>query len=185
MPIETYKSFALISICLIVLSTCLMLTKLGPNVSKSLSRHAASHKKAYAFFGLSLIISIILFLLFTFKWLIPTLQLPILFNVVVWLVAAGFIYGAVVPDTKGWMHHTHEWAAWTSAWLMMVLVAIIGLSSKLTTFNKVLSFGLLIVMFGLWLLTVIMKKSRDKFLINQTAYLICFQLVILQVTYLR
>ena len=180
---EIYKHFALLGFAIFWATTAFMLKKWERSRNMSLSRHAASQPITTFLFGAAIILSLALYLLFIFKWFEPTFQLGkpfVIFNIA---IAAGYIIGALIPDTSGLSHRIHHNVAYGAAWLMLLPMAILANSRAIELPIRVFAFAGLITMLVLWVRFITVKSTREKHLIYQVVYLLIFDFTILLTTY--
>jgi hypothetical protein len=128
-------------------------------------------------------LSIALFTLFTFGWLIPTYKLGVGYGFVLAASLACALVAALVPDGGGRESQIHGVAAWTMAVGMLALVVGLLLAPGLGVFAK---FFLAIITSYLvidWILFLFVRWSRRYFLVFQASYVLCFYLAALVAAY--
>ena len=176
---QIYRYFGLLSIFLAWLSVGVVLYKWPIIISRSISRHMAAQKESYLLNVLITSSSLAIFILFSFKWLIPTYNLHLMCKILVSLCAGLELITAWVPDSSGIKHLIHHYASYTAALLLPLIVLLILLSSRTTNFTKIVSFIAIVKMISIIFLLQYGKKARQKHLLYQCLYFACFHVVII------
>jgi hypothetical protein len=176
---EIYKYFGLVSMGLIWAAIGTLLFTWRGDKSMSISKHAAAHKTAAMFFGGVLIVAAVMFVAFIVGWFIPVLELPSFTYELIYFIGFLYLVGAVVPDTKGWAHFVHYWAAIVGAWLLMPILLLAALSSKVPDVTKYIITLSLAACFAIWVYVKLLKKGKSHFLYWQIGYFAAFHLAIL------
>ncbi len=184
-PNEIYHHFALLSLLIAAIGLSVILQKWGRHRALSLSSHAALQRPSYWTFAASLIISGVLFSLFTFQWLMPAYNLDTWFGVLAAVTVSCELLAALIPDSAGWGSVLHGIAAWTMAVLMMFIVVALLFIPGVNVIAKFLVSLLLSYLVLDWFLFLFVKWSRRLFLVFQSTYVLCFYLAILAVAYIR
>jgi hypothetical protein len=183
-PIETFHHLGLLSLATIVVGLGYILRRWGRQSIFSLSRHAARQRPSRVIFAVCLSLSISLFALFAFGWLIPTYHLGVGYGFVLAASLACALVAALVPDSGGQSSKIHGITAWTMAVGMLVLVVALLFAPSLSVFAR---FFLVIITSYLlidWVLFLFVRWSRRYFLVFQASYVLCFYLAALVAAYL-
>ncbi|MBL8122423.1 hypothetical protein JNM87_06795 [Candidatus Saccharibacteria bacterium] len=150
---------------------------------RTISRHAASTKRASLLFAVVLIGCGSLFYVWLLRWFVPHLQLGVLFEIVLTLAILGQIITALAPDIEGLSRTVHHYAAYTMAILFMPLAWLIftapHISAPARLFVGIAGFYLI----SSFTTVVILGKLRRYFLPFQASYIIVFQCAILVAAY--
>ena len=178
-----FRHAALLSLLIIISGLSLVLRE-GRDHTRSLSSHAALKRPLSLLFAATLAAGALLFYLFAFEWLIPTLGLNTFFGTVMIAAAVCALVAAVVPDSGGTKSIIHGIGAWTMAVLMLVLVIILLASPVVGVTAKFVLAVLASYMVLDWFLFVFVKRSHKLFLIFQSTYVLCFYIAMLAVAYL-
>jgi hypothetical protein len=182
-PIEPFHHLGLLSLATIIVGLGYILRRWGKKSVLSLSSHAARQRPSRVIFAICLSLSIALFTLFTFGWLIPTYKLGVGYGFVLAASLACALVAALVPDGGGRESQIHGVAAWTMAVGMLALVVGLLLAPGLGVFAK---FFLAIITSYLvidWILFLFVRWSRRYFLVFQASYVLCFYLAALVAAY--
>ncbi len=181
--LEAFHHLGLLSLATIIVGLGYILRRWGRQSILSLSRHAARQRPSRVIFAICLSLSIALFALFAFGWLIPMYHLGALYGVVLAASLACAVIAALVPDSGGRESQIHGIAAWTMAVGMLVLV--VGLLLAPGT-GVIARFFLVIITSYLvvdWMLFLFVRWSRRYFLVFQASYVLCFYVATLVAAY--
>jgi hypothetical protein len=150
----------------------------------TISKHAASDKKALRVFAGILIGLGSAFYYWLLVWFIPELHLGRLFQCVLAATIICQIITALAPDTIGWRKKIHYIAAYTMAALYLPLSLLILSSSEVSMLARIIGIGLVIYMVTSFVLVAMLGKVRTRYLLFQASYIVAFQLVIVIAAYL-
>ena len=149
----------------------------------SISQHAASASGASKFFAGTLILAGFAFYYWQMTWFASELQLSGAFQLLLTASFIGQVVAAVVPDTQGWNRKIHRVAAYAMAVLYVPISYLILTSQNFSLFTTALCVICISYMVLAWFLFFFVKKSVNYYLIFQSLYIVCFQLVILTTAY--
>jgi hypothetical protein len=152
--------------------------------SLSVSLHVAQARRSIWLFAAASVVSAIALAVFMFGWFIPALEMPLLFTLLLGAALICQLLSAFIPHVTGWKGRAHELLAYSMAYVLPVILVFLLFTPKLSATPKVM-IGLLIV----WMVSAVIRvqvqpASKQKFLLYQTAYLICFWMALLIATYI-
>jgi hypothetical protein len=150
----------------------------------TISRHAASSKKASYIFAIILIGYGLIFYLWLSHWFAPHLELNSYFKVILALTVVCQILISLAPDTSGFSRKIHHWAAYTMAILYLPLSILIINSHKLSTAARIICIFLTLYVLIAFMLVAVAGKAKGKYLFFQASCLVAFQVLILSAAYL-
>lgn len=182
---ENYKNLGLVSIIWLWVCLWFMIWHWRGNKSMTYSAHAAQTKQGIVYYFVTFSIHLVLFTIFAFKWLVPTLHLSSLFLPILVIAVVGQLLALLIPSTGGNMTKLHDITAYCMHMLLMPLSIIIAFSSTVSLVSRVAALIASAYMVTLWCLFVFVKKSKGYSLYLQTAYGLSFHIVILLATYVR
>lgn len=136
-------------------------------------------------FAVAISLESILYLLFGYKWLVPTFNMPFVFGALLGLAIACHWLSGLVPETKGWAYIVHRRAAYGVAALFLPLLALIVLQSSVGLFARTVALIFLIIDGWIGYLYLRRPKMQDNFLIYEVVYIASMPLVMLAITYIR
>jgi len=180
---ESYKYIGVLASFLAWFGIAMVLYKWPTIKSNSISKHVSAYKRAWLLFAPIETISLLLFYLFMINWFIPTLNLPITFEV---LVVAALLLELVttwVTDTDGLKHKIHQFTAYTASLLIPVITLFIAVSPLASTTARVIAYLSFGVSVGIFCLFLLKESTREKHLVYQSLYFACFHLPILAVIF--
>jgi hypothetical protein len=182
---ETLKPLGVIAIALLWAALITMVKIWGRDNTMTFSKHAGTNRKAFIILGVVQAIVLPTFTVFTLGWFSPRFQMPLLFDVMAVLSAAGFLFASWLPDTgKGVKSAIHGTSAYTGAMLLVPLTAIICLAPDLPTFARITGYANIAwTCVGVsWYLST--EKAKGYVLHIQAGAMIWFHILILSATYL-
>ena len=187
-PIETFKSFALISFIISILSGSYMVWKGPRDKTKSVSFHAATaKKKLYFIYAIIFLTSTILFYLFCINWFIPTFQLSFGFNFLLQIMTVLLFLTALIPEAgKG--IKIHAIVAYGFAFVMMLLLLFVATSDLVSLFARIVAgvtMGWMALGWYLFFFSSYKQLVVTYYLPYQYSYIILFCLSIAAATYMR
>lgn len=153
-------------------------------LSKTFSQHVASSKYGVLYYILLFTITLPIFTVFFFNWLIPTYSLSILFGVFILIALVAQYLCTLIPEV-GMMRKTiHRSLAFVSALGLFLSIGLALFSGSFTALERVfLTLGVLVMAY-LLLVLVITQAKHPKILYIQASYFAAFFCSILLVTYL-
>jgi len=179
--VEIFRFFGLLSFLTLAVGIGFIIRRWGKVSILSLSKHAARQQESRMIFAVSLTLSIVLFGLFGFGWLVPALQLGVGYGVLLGLALGCALVAGLVADAGGWQGRVHGVTAWTMAVCMPLLIGGLLIAPRVGVAAK---FFLAIILSYLvfdWVLFTFARWSRKFFLIFQASYVLCFYLAMLLV----
>jgi hypothetical protein len=184
-PVEAFHHLGLLSLVSVFAGLGYILKRWGKVSIMSLSSHAARQRHSYLVFASAITVSCVLFALFMFGWLIPTLGMPAWYSTLTAVALVCALIAAYVPDNGGRNSTIHGIGAWTMAVSSLVLVAGLLFSSEVGVAAKFIASILLSYMVLDWILFLFVKWSHKFFLVFQSSYMVCFYVGMLVAAYLR
>lgn len=170
---------------LLTWATGAFILKKWPNArSMSMSQHAASNPAAVKLFGAVLIGGGLIFYAWLVKWFVPTLDLTILFIVLVTGTLLTQIIAALIPDISGWSSKIHRASAYSGAFLYLPISYLILAAPKISIPARVIGLVCFAYMITACLAYFFVKRARDHYLVFQVLYIMAFQVIILAAAYL-
>ncbi len=179
-----FKYFGVISVLLTWTALGYMLVRTYSKDHGSLSRHAASSKRAAIFFTAVLLPTGVAFCAWSMAWLGPHIGLTILFSIVLVATLLCLLLTVLITDTPGWRRKAHHHIAYTMAVLFMPLALLITIAPGVSLPARVLCAVMFAYMVTSYTWVVLMHHFTDKFLIFQISYIMVFQMVALVAGYL-
>jgi hypothetical protein len=151
----------------------------------TISQNAAANRSSYLMMLAVQSITLPMLFLFWSKWLVPTLELPLLFAIFAGLACLGLLLAAWIPDSKGWKSKAHRLFAYGAAALVPPMLIMLYYSPNISSFAK--SMTLLVFLYDTitFVLVAILKKQESKFLYFQAAYIFLFALTTLAAAYIQ
>jgi hypothetical protein len=183
-PPEIFKLFGPVSVFITWVTVAFLVYNWRGDKSMSISKHAAAHRSAYLMMLVIESIVLPMFFLFTAKWVVPALSLPVVFTVLVGLASAGLLLGAWIPDVTGWKGKVHGIAAYGAALLFIPASVILYLSPNLSLFAKAFALFVLTYEVVVIMLFSTYKKSRNYHLYLQSGYILFFDLSLIASAYI-
>lgn len=178
-----FQYVGLIAVLLSWLSGAYLLTRWRNKDILTISGHAASHPVASLLFSFVVAGLGAVFYIWAMVWLVPHLQLGVLFKVLVSLTLVMQLITGLVPATAGWKGSVHYAAAYGLAISLLPLPLSIIASPVLTDVAKIVCGILMIYMWATFALIVILRKARSRFLLFQCLYFVSFQTLVLIAAY--
>jgi hypothetical protein len=182
---DSYEVLGILSILSVWLCCGFLVYKWPGKLNMSLSQHAAQTRAASVYYAVLLIPAVTGFYLFMSRWFIPTFKLDPSVRYILLAGTAGQYVACLIPDTKGLKSHIHQIAAYTMAATLSFMVVYLVFAANISMFSRVLNIVILVAMIYLYGLFLFVPKSRQKFLIYQSLYVILFHLAILSTTYIN
>jgi hypothetical protein len=150
----------------------------------SISQHAASSPVASKLFGAILLVGGTVFYIWLISWFTAHLKLGPAFTIVLTITFIAQILSGLVSDSSGWKRKVHRIAAYSMAVFYLPLSLMIIASDDTAGIARVIGIVCLVYMLVAFYSFVILKKYKEHYLIAQTLYIICFQIIILSAAYL-
>jgi hypothetical protein len=174
-----------LQIILIAIVVGYILTRRPIDRGRSISLHVANDPATIRLFAVVSTLAAVPFFIYLLYWLIPALQLPFAFTVLVLLAAACQMIAGWIPhiegDKKG---DIHQLFAYTMAVLMPVVLAFLLFAHTITLAPKIV-IGLMIVWMVISLLRYqFVPATRQQYLAYQSAYIASFCIGLLAATYI-
>jgi hypothetical protein len=160
-----------------------LVTKWRDKNLPTISRHAASSRRASLLFAVVLIGCGILFYAWLMAWFVPHLQLGLPFQVVLTLAVACQVVTALAPDTEGLSRKVHRYAAYTMAVLYLPLIAFMITDTHLSGVARIVGSLLGLYMLATFIIVVMLGKAKSRYLLFQALYIMMFQSAILVAAY--
>lgn len=187
-PIETVKSFGLLSVVIMTSAGSFMVWKGPRDKTKSVSAHAGTaNKKLYILYALAFVTATILFYLFCMLWFIPTFNSSFGFNIFLNLMTILLVLTALIPES-GKKVKAHKIVAYGFALMMLFLLFFVALSENISLVARLLTrVSILWMALGWYLMFFSPYKIqvRSYYLLFQYSYVIVFCLSILAATYIK
>jgi hypothetical protein len=183
--IESFKPLGPLSIFIIWVIVAILVTRWPRDSSKSISRHAASNKKAYLMMAAAETLTLSMFLFFCFFWLIPTFSLPLIFSICITLAGIGLVIASWLPDTIGLMHRIHVISAYGAAAFFVPSLISLILDDKIPTVARVFSGVATLYMLAAIIAFIFYPKTKEHHLVFQGIYIMSFHVCILLTVFLK
>lgn len=181
---EFFRPFAFYGV-LVSLAFGVWLSFRTKNVdAKTTSELAVTSKKDYLIFASGISAGGVLLALCTYGYMRHNLSIPELYYYAYGFMLILQIVTAWVPDTKGWKHTVHYFAAWMFSYLMLVLAGLLlvdDYSAKSEVNGLMLGVGVILILFMTFIGTYAGRPggTKKQFLRSQQAYIIAFQILLL------
>jgi hypothetical protein len=148
-----------------------------PNSSAPISTHGGIDDASYLVFAFTLTLHPIVYVFFSFLWIIPLLQPSPLFVPVVILAAICQLLTAWIPHGRNpRLHVLHNIVATSMSAAMPVMTALILATGRLSPAASIVNWLALGCMLLLPLIFISTKRTRENYLWFQSAYILAFQL---------
>lgn len=157
----------------------------GIDKGKSISLHAASSKKTIVLLAVLSPISMFLFATFSIKWMVPNLQLPLVFTALSIVAYTGYILAAWVPSTGGLKTKLHDLFSYSASLLLLPITLTLVNSPNITATARWFSLASITVMLFVFVVMVRRKETLAGYLYFQIAYFLAFDLSLLAAGYIR
>ena len=180
---EIYRYFSILAILIVWCLNGLVIYNWFNSKSLSLSLHAAAYKKAYFLFAISLTLNAFFFFIFAQNWLTPTYSLPASFMQLCIFTLFFQLIAAWVPDIKGKLSKVHNFAAFTLAICMPIILLFIINSLSVPVIVKAFAIGANFVMVTELTILLFMNKKKEHYLIYQVIYASVFHITLLVITF--
>jgi hypothetical protein len=182
---EPYKVLGVLSIAYAWIGTGMLLV-FGPRMpDHSISRHAALSRAAFWWMVFVEALSLPMFVVFVVRWLTPTFQLGLLFDLATFYSAAALLIASWIPATTGLQNRIHELLAYSGAFVFMIPIAMIAGRGGTTIFSRgIAALTLGYMSYSIWLFAC-RPEAKKHHLEYQSLYLILFDITILSLTYLH
>jgi hypothetical protein len=180
---ESFKPLGLLSILTIWVGCAFLVYRWPGKLNMSLSHHAAQTKESKIYYALLLIPAVTAFYVFMLKWFIPTFELSEMALYVLTFGVLGQYVACIVPDTKGWASKVHQVAAYIMSVTLSIMLGFVIFSQTISTFSYWSTLIILVIMLFLYARFLFVPKTKEKFLIYQSTYVMLFHLAILICTY--
>lgn len=178
------KYLGLVLVMVTWLAGVYLVTKWRDRTLPTISRHAASSKRALLLFAAVLIGCGIVFYAWLLAWFCPHLQLGLPFKIILTIAIACQLVTAASPDTAGLSRTIHRIAAYTMAALYLPLTALILAAPRISVAARVLDSLAGLYMLATFVAVVLLGKAKTRYLLFQALYIVAFQCVILIAAYL-
>ena len=151
----------------------------------SISRHAATDKKAYWFMLIVETVVFTMLYIFVVYWLTPAFNLPSFVNILITTSCLGFVLAAIIPDVSGWKSTFHSLSAYTASTILIPILTIMYISKNVSDFAKFVIILALIFQLGSVSVFMVIKNAKKYHLYIQAIYFLMFDLSLLAVAYIR
>lgn len=150
----------------------------------TISRHAASSRRASLLFAAVLIGLGIVFYVWLLVWFCPHLQLGTVFKIILTMAVACQIVTALAPDTRGLSRLIHRHAAYAMATLYLPLLALILAAPHISLPAQIIDTAAGVYMLATFVSVVLLGEAKARYLLFQSLYIMVFQTAILAAAYL-
>lgn len=164
---------------LIAVSMAFILTRWPRHRHRSVSMHVADRRSTFLLFAVASTLSVGLLYVFMSDWLMPTLQLPGAFQVVLVAALAGQLAAAWIPCLPGRQEYWHSMAAYLMAGLLPVLLGFLLFSPVAPVplkFFTAVAIGWMVIML---VLLLAVPRIKRLYLIFQLIYIWLFYSIIM------
>jgi hypothetical protein len=183
-PPEIYKLFGTISVAITGLAIAFMVYTWKGDKGITISQNAAANRSSYLMMLIVQSITLPMLFLFWSKWLVPSLELPLLFTIFAGLTCLGLLLAAWIPDIKGWKSIAHRLFAYGAAALVPLMLIMLYYSPHISSFAKYLVLLVFIYDVMTIVMFTILKKGKSKKLYFQASYIFFFALTTLAAAYI-
>lgn len=157
----------------------------GNDKRKSISLHAANSKKTILLLAIFSPISMSLFAVFSIKWMMPNLQLPLIFIPLSIVAYVGYILAAWVPSTGEVKTKIHDLFSYGASLLLVPIMFILVTSTNVATLARYIAFASLAVMLGVLIAMARTRRALPSYLYFQIAYFLAFDISLLASGYIK
>ncbi|GEM_PF-1977160 len=184
-PSEIYKLLGPLSVLITGLAIVFMVYTWKGDKGTTISQNAAANRSSYLMMLVVQSITLPMLFLYWSKWLVPILDLPILFAIFSGIVCLGLLLAAWIPDIKGWKSTAHQLFAYGAATLVPPMLIMMYLSPNISSFAKYMA--LLVFIYDLLVIAMftLMRKGKSKHLYFQAAYIFLFAITTLAAGYIK
>ena len=182
--IEVYRYIGMVAIVCSWVAIATAFYKKPVSVSKSISKHVSVRRKTWLMFAPIQTVSLALLYLFMTRWLIPVLDLPRQFNIIVIVGIMLELITTWIPDTSGLNHKIHHYTAYSAAMFIPIVTTSIPTNDATPTVVKYISYTcsvIAIYIIGMFLLSG--HKAKQKHLIYQCTYFLCLHISLMAVIF--
>jgi hypothetical protein len=183
-PPEIYKLFEPLSVAITGLAIVFMVYTWKGDKGITISQNAASNRSSYLMMLVVQSLTLPMLFLFWSKWLVPTLELPLLFVIFAGFACLGLLLAAWIPDIVGWKSKAHRLFAYGAATLVPPMLIMLYRSPHISLFAKYMA--LLVIVYDMIAIAMfaILRKEKSKHLYFQAAYIFLFALTTLAAAYI-
>lgn len=149
---------------------------------KTTSELAATNKSNYLIFATGLTIAAILLAICAYGYMRYSLSIPNIFYELLGLALLLQLITAWVPDTRGWKHQLHYFAAWIMSYLLLSLGALLLVDNGVGEIEQALQIfgaGMLVAMATVGTYAGRPGATNKQFLRSQQLYFFLFQILLL------
>lgn len=179
-----YKLFGPLSVAITGLAILLMVYMWRGDKGISISKNAAANRSSYLMMLVVQSVTLPMLFLFWSKWLVPTLELPLLFSIFAGLGCLGLLLAAWIPDVKGWRSTAHGLFAYGAVMLAIPMLTILYLSPRISLFAKYMALLVLVYEMAVVAMFAVLEKVKSRHLYLQAGYIFLFAFTTLAAAYI-
>lgn len=157
----------------------------GINKQKSISLHTANSRKTIILLAILSPLSMLLFMIFTIRWMAPVFDLPLLFIALSMISFAGYILAAWFPAVGGMSGKLHDIFAYGASLLLIPISFILATSPNISLPGRFMNVIACVIMIGSFGILLWYKPARKSYLYYQITYFLIFDLSLLAAGYIR
>ena len=120
------KQLGLLAFVFFAFAILIMLRRWPADPAKTFSQNAAGSPASATFYGIVMVVFLVLLSVFTYGWFIPALRLPLAYALVFGAGVAGQTVAALVPETKGLNVTVHRIATGVMYFATVPLVGLLA-----------------------------------------------------------
>ncbi len=170
-------------ILMLIAGLLFTVTKWKGGLHMTFSQHAATNRWSKIYYASLFLLTLPLLMFFFMQWFVPAKNLP---NIFLWIASISMLFQILctfVPEEGGRKTLIHRILTSISAVTLLPLVVIIGTSSHLSEFLRMLCWLSFFSMVMLLIVALRNQKGYKYALLLQIAYYAIFFIVILATTY--
>ena len=179
---EVYRHLAAVGFAVFWLPTIVAVLRVKGERPTSISGHLANGKRTTAVSVISGLVSAILLMVFFVNWFFDSLNTSTIFNAIILVSFSLYLVAGVLPD-KPKTHKVHMFTAISASLLLPPAMFLLVINQHLTLVSRLAVLTLLAVMIAAGVEVRIRMKSKQHFFIPQAIYFLCFDSIIVYLTY--
>lgn len=152
------------------------------NVSKTISQHAAQSRSGQVFYFLLFTLTLSLFCIFVYGWLVPAFGLPIWFRICIGMGVFCQMLAVAIPETRGWRVPVHRYSAFMMS-LLLIPAGAVFISSAFAGTIRMSALCAVFIQFLIAAILIPRQGYHRHILWLQMAYVALFHIVIIVASY--
>lgn len=185
--VESFKILGIISITIIWLTIIYTLNNLVVNKNGTISQHAASNRRILKIYSAGAILSVALFSIFMYGWLIPHFRLNTPFFIVTTTGIVAEFLTLFIPESGDLKTKIHHVVSYGTAIMLPFITLLIAINSNVYLYSRVVNLASTVSMLILIPVVYINRKShlQKNVLYHQCIYYALFHIGVLSAAYIR